>query len=384
LVYGNYFKNAGIEDSALKIGESGGQEFYCPDAKDWHAKDIKIYSNIVVGGRTPFSIGLAINSEIVNNTIVGPSNFVLRLLSDEAEYANKNNKLINNLFYLDKTIYFNATSGASNIDFPSILLQNNLFYAAHKPNWTGPDPNGGDYDAEELKGVQFVQNKVANPGFKDLAGGNYALSDKSPALAAGATVQAPQLDYFGKPYKEQRCIGAIESDSVAAIVKVSSIELSPTSAQLKVGDSLQLVVSILPQNASNQLLFRSNSNAAVAGVSNSGKVKALNIGTTDLTVTTVDGGYQAVCKIQVSLSSSLEEELLLKQLVLAPNPTQHTIHFDLPSAADFTVEIINGDGVSISKLQDSNTIAVEGLVNGWYTLKVTQGDQNYFGRFIKN
>ena len=384
LVYGNYFKNAGIEDSALKIGESGGQEFYCPDAKDWHAKDIKIYSNIIVGGRTPFSIGLAINSEIVNNTIVGPSNFVLRLLSDEAEYANQNNKLINNLFYLDKTIYFNATSGAKNIDFPSIILQNNLFYAAHKPNWTGPDPNGGDYDAEELKGVQFIQNKIANPDFRDLAGANYTLSDKSPALGAGALVLEPLLDYYGKPYKGQRCIGAIESDSVLAIVKVNSMALSPTTAQIKVGDSLQLLVSILPQNATNQSIVWSNSNATVASVSSSGKVKALNIGSTDLTATTVDGGFKAVCKIQVILASGLYEGIWAKQLVIAPNPTQHTIHFDLPGAANFTVQIFNAPGVCISKFEDTNILAVEGLANGWYTLKVIQGDQVYFARFIKN
>lgn len=110
-VYGNYFKNAGTDDAVLKIGESGGKEFYCPDAKDWHAKDIKIYANIIVGGRTPFSIGLAINTVITNNTIVSPVNFVVRLLADETEYENKNNKLINNLFYLDKTIYFNGSSG---------------------------------------------------------------------------------------------------------------------------------------------------------------------------------------------------------------------------------------------------------------------------------
>ncbi len=161
LVYANFFKNVGIDDCALKIGESGGKEFYCPDADDWHAKDVKIYSNIIIGGRAPFSIGLAINTEIINNTIVSPVTFVMRLLSDEVEYENKNNILVNNLFYLDKTIYFNGSTNAKNIDFPSIIFQNNLFYAAHRTNWTGPDPNGGDYDAEEIKGVQFVNNKIA-------------------------------------------------------------------------------------------------------------------------------------------------------------------------------------------------------------------------------
>ncbi len=384
LVYANYFKNAGIDDSALKIGESGGKEFYCPDAKDWHAKDIQVYSNIIVGGKTPFSIGLAINSELVNNTIVAPTTFVLRLLSDEAEYNNKDNKLINNLFYLDKTIYFNGTSGAKNIDFTSILFQNNLFYAAHKPNWTGPDPNGGDYDAEEIKGVQFLQNKVANPNFRDLTGGDYALSDKSPALVAGAIVQLPQLDYFGKPFKGQRCIGAIESDSIVAIVKVSSIELSPTSAQLKVGDSLQLLTKLIPTNASNQSVVWSTSDATVATVDNKGKVSAHAIGTAAITATAVDGGFQAVCNLLVTVANSLDAGIQAKPLVLSPNPVHQLLHFELPKHGDATVEVIDAAGKIVLKQENLQMIAVDGLSKGWYTLKVTQGNQNYLGRFIKN
>ncbi len=213
-VYTNYFKNTGIDDSTFKVGESGGAQYYCPDAKDWHAKDIKIYSNIIAGGKTPFSIGLAINTEITNNTIVSPATFVMRLLSDETTFENKNNKLVNNIFYLDKTIYFNGTSSANNINFQSIVFQNNLFYAAHKPNWTGPDPYTGEYDAEEIKGVKFINNIIANPMFNNPANTDYSLGANSPALGTGLAVPEPALDYFGKPFKALRAIGAIESDAV--------------------------------------------------------------------------------------------------------------------------------------------------------------------------
>lgn len=260
-VYGNHFVNAGIDDSALKIGETGGAEFYCPDAKDWHAKDIKIYANIIVGGKTPFSIGLAINTEITNNTVVSPTNFVMRLLSDETAFENKNNKLTNNLFYLDKTIYFNGSSGAKNIDFQSIVFQNTLFYAAHKPTWKGPDPNGGDYDAEEIKGVQFINTKIADPLFVSLASADFRLSKLSPALSAGFSVSDPEYDYYGKPFKAQRCIGAIELDSVLMAVKdfgkeqVLELYPNPVSRVLNVVIPSKAPFSIEIFNALGECVF---------------------------------------------------------------------------------------------------------------------------------
>ena len=144
------------------------------------------------------------------------------MLADEPTFENRNNTFTNNLFYLDKTIYFNGSSNAVNIDFPSIVFKNNLFYAAHKTGWTGPDPYGGDYDAEEIKGVKFINNIVANPLFKNLVLADFKLNNSSPALAAGLTITEPKFDFFGNPFKAKRCIGAIESDYVLATESVNS------------------------------------------------------------------------------------------------------------------------------------------------------------------
>ncbi|MFN8359143.1 MAG: Ig-like domain-containing protein [Candidatus Kapaibacterium sp.] len=468
VVYGNYFKNTGLDDSALKIGESGGKEFYCPDAKDWHAKDIKIFSNIFVGGKTPFSIGLAINSEITNNTIVAPATFVMRLLSDEAEYENKNNKLTNNLFYLDKTIYFNGTSGAKNIDFPSIVFQNNLFYSASKPTWTGPNPNGGDYDAEEIKGVQFINSIIANPLLKDIAGADFNLSDKSPALGAGMAVQAPMLDYFGNPFRQQRCIGAIETGSVQSIINVVSVGLNMTNATMNVGDSLPLVATVAPQNATNKSLQWNTSQPSIASVSNAGVVKALSAGTAEITVTTVDGnfkakcfvlvtnpivavqsitlttntasmrtgdslqltatilpqnasnksvtwssatttiatvssngmvkalsagkvdiaattidgGFKAICTIQVTNPSGVDEKALSGHILLSPNPVNDELQFTLPHPSPFDMEIFSAIGVRVLQANTSR-INIEHLSSGMYWVRIRQGSKVYYGSFVK-
>lgn len=389
-VYSNYFKNSGIDDSALKIGENGGKEFYCPDAKDWHAKNIKIYSNILVGGRTPFSIGLAINSEIYNNTIVSPQNFVLRLLSDEAEYENKNNKLINNLFYLDKTFYFNGSSGAKNIDFASIVIQNNLFYAAQKPTWTGPDPNGGDYDAEEIKGVQFINNKVANPLFTDLANANYKLLDKSPALKAGINLTEPLTDYFGKPFKAQRTIGAIESDSINTDVKVTGITINKDSVYLEImtdeiRDSVQLIATILPSNAANKQIIWNSRDTTIAKVSANGLVKPVlyNEGLTLVYAKTADGSFQDSCIIYVKMYLWSVEIENTPKFRISPIPVQDELLLELENNSDFQIEIQNILGEKILTAENTNKIQLANIPSGIYLLKLTQGKTILWRKFVK-
>jgi uncharacterized protein YjdB len=378
LVYANYFKNAGIDDCALKIGETGGKEFYCPDAKDWHAKDIKIYSNIIVGGKTPFSIGLAINTEITNNTIVSPVTFVMRLLSDEAEYENKNNKLINNLFYLDKTIYFNGSSSAKNIDFSSIIFQNNLFYASHKPNWTGPDPNGGEYDAEEIKGVQFINNKIANPLFKDIANADFKLNDKSPALASGVNAQESKFDYYGKPFKAQRTIGAIESDSITSIINVTSLKLNLNSATLKVGDSLILIANVLPDNASNKTVTWFSSNPNVASISVNGLVKALNAGNIEITATSVDGGFKDICTFTVQVPNSIIDFQENLQISVSPNPVSDYLIINTNQEIS-KIQIFSILGFKVLETDWKDKIDVSGLLPGVYFVRVG----NEVSKFIK-
>ncbi|GEM_PF-698100 len=390
LVQSCYFKNAGIDDSALKIGESGGKEFYCPDAKDWHAKNIKIYSNIFVGGKTPFSIGLAINSEIYNNTIVSPQNFVLRLLSDEAEYENKNNKLINNVFYLDKTIYFNGSSGAANLFFSTIFIQNNLFYASHKPTWTGPDPNGGDYDAEEIKGVQFINNKIANPLFTDLPKANYKLLANSPALKSGLKLIEPTKDYFGKPFKAERTIGAIESDSIETIIKVTGIQLDRDTIELiikstEIRDSIQLKATILPTNAANKQITWQSRDTNVAKVSQNGLVLPIGFkdGITIIDVTSADGSFSDSCFVIVTKFLDNVEMENTTQFSIYPNPVQNELLLNLESDLGYKLEIQNLIGEIIYTAENTNKLSLGTMPSGLYLLKLTQGKSVYWRKLVK-
>lgn len=83
-------------------------------------------------------------------------------------------------------------------------------------------------------------------------------------------------------------------------LKVSNIELSQTSSQLKVNEELTLTATVLPANATDTSVRWSSTVPTVASVDSYGKVTALSIGDTDIEVIANDGsGVKAICHISV-------------------------------------------------------------------------------------
>lgn len=88
--------------------------------------------------------------------------------------------------------------------------------------------------------------------------------------------------------------------------RVKSVVLNRTTAEIKVNGRVTLIATVLPQNASNKNIVWSSANENIATVEN-GVVTGINAGTTVITVTTVDGGFTATCRISVTRSSSDSE-----------------------------------------------------------------------------
>lgn len=82
-------------------------------------------------------------------------------------------------------------------------------------------------------------------------------------------------------------------------VHVTGITLDKTSATLHVGEVLELIAKLTPENADDRVLAWSTSDAAVAMV-DEGKVMAVGLGTAEVTVTTHDGGFKARCSVKVT------------------------------------------------------------------------------------
>ena len=92
--------------------------------------------------------------------------------------------------------------------------------------------------------------------------------------------------------------GKTATCNVTVKAKVASVSLNKSEASLYEGETVSLIATIAPSNATNKNVIWSSSNTSVATVLN-GKVTALKAGTTTITVTTEDGGKTATCNITV-------------------------------------------------------------------------------------
>ena len=90
---------------------------------------------------------------------------------------------------------------------------------------------------------------------------------------------------------------ACSEESALETISVSSISLNKTSITLTIGDTISLIATILPDNATDKTITWSSSNANVATVDN-GKVKGITVGIA--TITAVSGNVKAECSVTVN------------------------------------------------------------------------------------
>ena len=86
-------------------------------------------------------------------------------------------------------------------------------------------------------------------------------------------------------------------------IPVSGIVLDKVKATLTEGETMTLVPTVRPFDASDKTVRWSSSNQAVATVTDGGVVRALHAGTAVIMATTNDGGYPATCTVTVATAS---------------------------------------------------------------------------------
>ena len=86
--------------------------------------------------------------------------------------------------------------------------------------------------------------------------------------------------------------------------EVTGVTLSLTELTLEIGKKKLLVCTVAPENADNKNVTWTSGNEAVATVSANGLVTAQGGGETDITVTTEDGTFEAVCHVTVTVTLS--------------------------------------------------------------------------------
>lgn len=84
------------------------------------------------------------------------------------------------------------------------------------------------------------------------------------------------------------------------IAKVTGISLNKESLAMVTGETSMLTATITPENAKTQTVTWNSDNNEVVTVDASGTVTAKTTGEADITVTTLDGGFTATCRVSVS------------------------------------------------------------------------------------
>jgi uncharacterized protein YjdB len=90
-------------------------------------------------------------------------------------------------------------------------------------------------------------------------------------------------------------------------VPASGISLNKSSLSLLVDETNSLIATVQPDNAANKSVTWSSSDQNIVTVDADGNIQAIAIGTAQITATTDDGGYTAICNIEVvSITSKIK------------------------------------------------------------------------------
>ena len=162
------------------------------------------------------------------------------------------------------------------------------------------DTQGTLYNLSNRALVYTNYNTAVKPAFVD-------------AEASGATkAQVFALGGLTGRYIGIRVVGEFHDYWIARVseigvystVSTTGVSLSQSSESFFVGNSVSLVPTISPSNATNQNVSWNSSNENVATVDSSGKVTAVAAGTSTITVSTIDGNFTATCDITVASYAS--------------------------------------------------------------------------------
>lgn len=148
-------------------------------------------------------------------------------------------------------------------------------------------------------------------------------------------------------------------------VPVSSVTISRPSAELVIGETVQITATVIPSDATDKNILWSSANPSVATVSNGGLVTAVAEGSTEITASA--GGKKASCKVTVSKKvvevSSVElnkTELSLAKgasetLIATVNPADATNKTIIWDSRDASVASVDGDG-KVTALAGGTTV----------------------------
>jgi hypothetical protein len=86
-----------------------------------------------------------------------------------------------------------------------------------------------------------------------------------------------------------------------SVINLTGVDITKDSVQVDAGNTIQLELTFTPADASNKNASWISSNQNIATVSSTGLVTGISAGTTDILITTEDGGFADSCKVIVNI-----------------------------------------------------------------------------------
>ena len=124
-------------------------------------------------------------------------------------------------------------------------------------------------------------------------------SDPSVATVSGGTVKGVSE---GTATITATSSNGLTATCVVTVIytHVTSVSLSETAKEVGMGRTITLTATVSPSNATNKSVTWNSDDESIAKVSSAGVVTGVALGTTNITVTSVDGGYTATCAVTVT------------------------------------------------------------------------------------
>jgi uncharacterized protein YjdB len=240
---------------------------------------------------------------------------------------------------------------------------NNIYYSeVTYVSGTEIWPGGDQYDSKEAQVRISIPNDGPTAGWDVTNDPSY-----DPAMDTGDRNNPPQST--GIPlYVDGSLVFGLEPDG-GSNIPVESITLSPVSETLDIGETLQIIATILPEDATNKNVTWSSENTAIATVNASGLVTAVYPGSSVITAQTSSGGFTATCTVTVNEPPVIEVtglSLNLTSTELDINESVTLIASVLPDdATDKSVEWTSSNS-SVASVSSSGIVT--GISEGQATI----------------
>ncbi len=177
--------------------------------------------------------------------------------------------------------------------------------------------------------------------------------------------------------------GKVATCKISVVKRVTGVSLNKSDEILYLGDTLSLVSTVYPVDASVKTVTYHSSNKNIATVNANGLVTPLNLGTVNITAVTSDGSYKATCKVTIkkapesiklgaaSATFNVGQVKTLKYVVYPTDATNRTATFTSSNTAVATVDS-SGKITAISRGTANITATTENGIKAVCKVTVNQ------------